>query len=282
MRRGMPSNTSIGTALVLSYGSRDLPYDGHDRYRSAQSRSIARCVTILRMWNACTIGWRATSSERQRPVRLSPIADPVVVQLLFDRMVRAHSTAWPIRCYRAISRSIRLRRPWQAQARRRSGCRRHFNVTVNEGVMAAGFTGNCCICVQSSRFLRLASTAAVQSSNTASSRSASIRAASAWNAGKSPTDDAKSARTPTNAFPYAAHASHTSVQPSRKASRLNSAQPDPIILLDPQNATHRGNRSDVSMAEYVTPIGEDQWPRKSRMGLSRHSQPLGTRMSDDR
>ena len=48
--------------------------------------------------------------------------------------------------------------------------------------MAAGFTGNCCICVQSSRLVRMASTAAAQPSNAASSRSASSRAASAWNA----------------------------------------------------------------------------------------------------
>ena len=67
-----------------------------------------------------------------------------------------------------------------------------------------------CICVQSRRCLRLASTAAVQSLNASSSHSANIWAASAWNAGKSPTDDAMSARTPTNALRYAAHTARTS------------------------------------------------------------------------
>ena len=47
----------------------------------------------------------------------------------------------------------------------------NFSVAISEGVMFAGFTGNCCICVQSSRFLRLSSTAAVQSSTMALSAS---------------------------------------------------------------------------------------------------------------
>ena len=187
---GMPSDTRIGTTLVLSYGSRDLPYDGHDRYRSAQSRSIARCVI-----------------------------HPVVVQLLFDAWsgrTPQHGPYDATELSRGASGSGGHGKPRPIVDQVVGGCHSDFNVTVNEGVMAAGFTGNCCICVQSSRFLRLASTAAVQSSNAASSRSASIRAASAWNAGKSPTDDAKSARTPTNAFRYAAHASHTSVPPAAR------------------------------------------------------------------
>ena len=58
--RQWASTVSTPAGTVLATGTvPPTSCAGYDSYRSAQSRSIARCVTILRTWNACTIGRRA-------------------------------------------------------------------------------------------------------------------------------------------------------------------------------------------------------------------------------